>query len=147
MSKDPGRYLTNLQGATHELFGGDPEEIVLRIGRVAEGARTLRDLARDVRTEADRFERLHGRGWRMMGPFTGGEARCRKTAEPGAAGPARRVPAPAAPPERLHDVVEGAPDLLDAAARLRAAAEAFARLDAEGRVLSDPVGGGRARVE
>lgn len=147
MSDDRGRYLTNLQGATHELFGGDPEEIVLRIGRVGEGARTLRELAGDVRSEADRYERLHGGGWRMMAPFTGGEARCRKTAEPGAELPVRTAPPPATPPERLHDVVEGAPDLPEAAARLRRAAEAFAKLDAEGRVLSGPMGGGRARVE
>lgn len=146
MSSDAGRYLSRFEGLTHEVFGGDPEEIVLRVERVGEGARTLRDLAREVRTEADRYERLWSDGWRMTAPFSGGEARCRKSAEAATAQPAAPEPVPTMPPRRLQDVVQGAATLPDAAARLRAAAEAFTRLDAEGRQLADPVAGGRVPV-
>lgn len=146
MSTDAGRHLSRFEGLTHEMFGGDPEEIVLRVARVGEGARTLRDLARELRTEADRHERLRAGGWRMTAPFAGGEARCRKSAEAGAAQSAGASSVPTTPPRRLQDVVEGAATLLDAAARLRGAAEALAQLDAEGRRLSDPVAGGRVRV-
>lgn len=133
MSGDAGRYLSSFEGATHEVFGGDPEEIVLRVDRVGEDARSLRDLAQELRTEADRYERLWSGGWRMTGPFAGGEARCRKTAEAGAAQPAGAVTVPTTTaPERLQDVVQGTSTLLDAAARMRGAAEAFAQLDAEG---------------
>lgn len=147
MSSDAGRYLSSFEGATHEVFGGDPEEIVLRVDRVGEGARTLRELAGEMRTEASRYERLWSDGWRMTGPFARGEARCRKTAEPGAAQAAGAVTDQPMPPECLQDVVQGASTLPDAAARLRGAADAFARLDAQGRSLSDPVAGGRATVE
>ncbi len=131
MSSDAGRYLSSFEGATHEVFGGDPEEIVLRVDRVGEGASSLRELAQEVRTEADRYERLWRGGWRMTAPFAGGEARCRKTAEVGAAQSAA-VTVPTTAPERLQDVVQGTSTLLDAAARMRGAAEAFAQLDDEG---------------
>lgn len=132
MSSDAGRYLSSFEGATHEVFGGDPEEIVLRVDRVGEGARSLRELAQELRTEADRYERLWSGGWRMTGPFDRGQARCRKTAEAGAAQSAGAVTVLATTPERLQDVVQGTTTLLDAAARMRGAAEAFARLDDEG---------------
>ncbi|MEX2620226.1 MAG: hypothetical protein WD250_08400 [Egibacteraceae bacterium] len=143
MTGDSGRYLTNMEGLTHEVFGGDPDEIVLRVARVGEGAGTLDELARELHEEARRYERLGAGGWRMVEPFRAGEARCRKTAEPGASAP----PAPDAgqipPPAQLQAAVEGAEDLPVAAARLRAAAAAYERRAADGGRLADPVVAGR----
>lgn len=139
--QDRGRFLTNLEGATHELFGGDPEEIVLRIARVGEGAETLSDLARDLRAEASRYERMADDGWRLTAPFADGQARCRKDgAEQGEAAPASSS---ASPPVRLSAVVEGAPSLPEAARRLRVAADGYERLMQEGRHLGQPVHDGR----
>lgn len=141
MSDDSGRYLTNLEGLTHEVFGGDPEEIVLRVSPVGEGAVSLRDLARALDEEATRYERLQRDGWHLVEPFRHGEARCRKVATGDAAPPAPSAPPPSSfthPPEHLHAVVEGAGRLLDAAAGLRAAAKVYGR-QADRRRLTEPV--------
>lgn len=154
MTDDAGRYLTDMGGLTHEVLGGDPEEIVLRVARVGEGARTLEDLATELRDEARRYERLRAGGWRLMAPFRDGEARCRKAAE-GAADPAAPEPGPgpgagsplASPPERLHAVVEGAGSLEAAGARLAAAATGYERLADEGRSLATPVRDGQVPID
>lgn len=138
MTDDRGQHLTSMEGLTHELFGGDPEEIVLRAAQVGEGARTLADLAGALRTEADRYERLQRDGWRLAAPFRGGEGRCRKTAQPGEA-PDRAAARVGAPAEHLPAVVEGAARLPDAAARLRAAAAAYDELAGGDRRLTGPV--------
>lgn len=142
--EDPGRYLTSLEGVTHELFGGDPEEIVLRVARIGEGATTLTDLARELRTEAGRYERMAAAGWALAGPFSNGTARCRK--DPGDATPGD-VGAPGGgeatgSPARLAEVVDGAATLPAAAGRLREAAGHYEELDAEGHRLAGPVEGG-----
>lgn len=143
MTSDSGRYLTNMGGLTHEVFGGDPEEIVLRVARVGEGARTLDELAQELHEEARRYERLRAAGWRMVTPFRAGETRCRKTAEADAASPPAPGPGQIPPPTQLQTAVEGAGDLLAAAARLRAAAAAYERRGADGGRLADPVVAGR----
>lgn len=147
MSDDPGRYLVNMGGLAHELLGGDPEQIVLRASRIGEGSASLRDLAHELRAEADRYERLQATGWRLVGSFRAGEARCEKTA---AGGDATGSPAAAhlpQPPSHLQAVVEGADSLPDAAGRLRRAAEVFEGLRAEGRDLAVTVVQGRVRLE
>ncbi|HVL98593.1 MAG TPA: hypothetical protein VM324_04800 [Egibacteraceae bacterium] len=146
MSQNRDQYLVNLHGATHEVFGGDPDEIVLRVRRIGEGARTLRDFAVDLRSEADRYGRLHRGGWRLVAPFDAGEGRCRKTAEPGQEPGVPTLAPVSAPPESLAAVVEGAVDLPEAAARLRVAADAYERVDAEGRRLARPVAEGRVSL-
>lgn len=146
MGDDRGRYLTNLEGFTHEMFGGDPEEIVLRVAQVGEGASSLRELARGLREEAARYERLQGDGWRLVEPFHGGEGRCRKAAEAGEAPAAGPLSSLARPPEHLQAVVEGADRLSDAAARLRAAAEAYEHHENQSR-LTEPVRGGHVPLD
>lgn len=147
MTKDSGRYLTNMQGLTHEVFGGDPEEIGLRVAQVGEGSRTLGDLARELQDEARRYERLHEDGWRMVEPFRDGQTRCQKTADLGEVAAHAADPGRIPPPTSLQGAVEGAEDLAAAAARLRAAASAYERLAAEGRQLADPVVGGRVPLD
>lgn len=151
MSDDAGRYLVNLQGVTHELFGGDPEEIVLRMTAVGEGARTLGELAGVLREEADRYDRLHRDGWRLDGPFRDGVGRCRKadgqTPESPSTGegPLHAVEdlSTSEPPTSLAQVVEGTPSLPAAATSLRAAAEAYTRASRRaGARLRDPVADG-----
>lgn len=146
---DPGRYLTSLAGATHELFGGDPDEIVLRVAGVGERATTLAELARELRTEADRYERMAAGGWRLAESFSGGRARCRKDVDETAVSAAqtpggRETPGP---PARLAEAVEGAATLPGAASRLRAVAGHCDRLDAEGRRLARPVESGHIRLK
>lgn len=143
MSGDSGRYLTNMGGLTHEVFGGDPDEIVLRIARVGEGAGTLGELARELHEEARRYERLRAAGWRMVEPFRAGEARCRKAAEAGASLPPAPEGGQIPPPAQLQAAVEGVEGLMAAAARLRAAAAAYERRASEGGQLADPVVAGR----
>lgn len=146
---DRDRYLTRLEGVTHELFGGDPEEIALRVGQVAEGVDTLDDLARELRAEAARYQRMTTGGWRLVEPFAGGEGRCRKTGEDPVEPPvAPASPALAtAPPRRLAEVVDGARSLTEAAGRLRAAADGYERLAREGGELAEPVEAGRVPLD
>lgn len=145
---DRDRYLTRLEGVVHEVFGGDPEEIGLRVEQVAEGVDTLEDLGRELRAEASRYERMAAGGWRLVEPFTGGEARCRKAGDAPVEPPVAPAPAAAAaPPRRLAEVVQGARSLPEAAARLRAAAEAYERLAGQGGDLGRPVERGRVPLE
>lgn len=146
MSGDRYDYLTRIEGLTHELFGGDPDEIVLRVASMGEGAGTLGDFARDLRGEAGRYERLQRDGWRLVGPFTDGEARCRKTAEAGEEAPPDAQAAAGADPTDLRAALDGAGSLPEAAGRLRAAADTAERLHQDGRRLAGPVAMGRARL-
>lgn len=146
MSDDPGRYLVNMEGLAHELLGGDPEQIVLRVARIGEGSASLRDLAHELRAEADRYERLQSSGWRLVGPFRAGEGRCEKT-EAGGDGTGSPAAQPSRAPSHLQAVVEGAGSLPDAAGRLRRAAEIFEGLRGEGRDLAVPVVQGHVRLE
>lgn len=143
-SRDHGEYLTNLEGGAEEFVGQELDEIVLRAPQLGEGAATLRELAGNLRAEADRYDRLAADGWELTAPFADGVGRCRQDAEP--APPRRESPPTSQPPTSLSQLLDGAGSLSEAAERLRAAASRFVTAHDEGRRLAHPVEHGRVHV-
>lgn len=145
MTTDSGDFLVSAEGALNEALSSDVTEIVIRERTIGDGAETLEDLARALRDEAARYDRLVEDGWRLAEPVTDGTGRCLREAGGGEPG-AGHTGASFDPDRGLAGVMEGARTLPDAAQALRRAADAYAQRARDGVELAEPVRDGRVSL-
>jgi hypothetical protein len=148
MSTDSGDYLVSAEGALEKALSDDVTEIVIRERTIGDGAETLEDLARALRDEASRYDRLVEDGWRLADPVTDGRGRClREGDEAGPSGTAEHAGGSFDPDRGLAGVMEGARSLPDAAQALRRGAEAYEQRARDGAGLTEPVRDGQVSLD